>query len=58
MKELIENSIDANSTEISINCKESGLEELIILDNGCGIDPLDYPLLCERFATSKLENYG
>ena len=37
VKELIENSIDANSDEIIIELKESGLREIKITDNGIGM---------------------
>ncbi|CUM62843.1 uncharacterized protein PRCAT00000401001 [Priceomyces carsonii] len=54
LKELIENSIDANSTMIDILVKEGGTKLLQISDNGLGIKRSDMEMLCERFATSKL----
>lgn len=57
LKELIENSIDAEATAIHIEIAEGGLTKLAIADNGKGIHQDDYPLLCERFATSKLTSY-
>ena len=56
LKELIENCIDALSTEIKIETLKGGLTLLKIKDNGSGISELDFPLLCERYATSKLRN--
>ena len=55
VKELIENSIDAGSTQITVTVSiEATSINLQIQDDGCGIAFDDLPLLCERYATSKL----
>lgn len=56
VKELVENSIDAEATEISIKLIDSGVKEIEVSDNGIGMDPEDAKLAFERHATSKLKN--
>ncbi|NBX76614.1 MAG: DNA mismatch repair endonuclease MutL [Proteobacteria bacterium] len=54
LKELIENSLDSGASQIEIVLKSGGLEEISVIDNGCGISPLDLPLSVKRHATSKI----
>ncbi|MCL0329965.1 DNA mismatch repair endonuclease MutL [Apilactobacillus xinyiensis] len=54
VKELIENSIDAGSTEIDIDIKDAGLQYIKVVDNGSGIESNDVKLAFKRHATSKI----
>ena len=57
LKELLENSLDAGSTIISIVASGGGLKSLVITDNGSGIHKDDLQMVCERFTTSKLQKF-
>lgn len=54
VKELIENSIDAESTRISIYIEDGGKKLIRIVDNGCGMDAADAQICFDRHATSKI----
>ncbi|KAI7865719.1 hypothetical protein BDF14DRAFT_1883304 [Spinellus fusiger] len=57
VKELMENSLDAQATSIDIKFKHYGLEGLEVLDNGCGIDPANYKTLALKHYTSKITKF-
>ena len=57
VKELIENSIDAQSRSIQINLEDGGRKSIEIIDDGIGMSPDDAMLSLERFATSKITNW-
>lgn len=55
VKELVENSIDAASTKVRIDLKESGLEEIKVSDDGSGMSLDDMNMCIKRHATSKIK---
>ncbi|RQM96292.1 DNA mismatch repair endonuclease MutL [Staphylococcus warneri] len=55
VKELLENAIDAQSTEINIEVEQSGVASIRVVDNGTGIEADDLSLVFHRHATSKLD---
>ena len=56
VKELVENSIDAESDEIIIRLVDSGVKEVEVQDNGIGMDEEDATMAFQRHATSKLKD--
>lgn len=54
VKELIENSLDADALNIEIRVKDGGLAHLVVQDDGIGMDEADVRLAIKRYATSKL----
>jgi DNA mismatch repair protein MutL len=54
VKELVENSIDAGATRISIYVEDGGKQLIRIVDNGCGMDAADAQKCFDRHATSKI----
>ncbi len=54
VKELVENSIDAGATLITVEIEEGGKSSIKVIDNGCGMEKEDALLCLERHATSKI----
>ena len=55
VKEMLENSIDAGATRITVEIQNGGVSFIRVCDNGCGIDPDDLPIAVRRHATSKIK---
>lgn len=55
VKELVENSIDANSTDIMIDLIDAGTKEIKVTDNGIGMEKEDAIMSFQRHATSKIK---
>ena len=54
IKELVENSIDANSTQIIVEIEDGGIKLMRVSDNGTGVSKDQVGLAFQRFATSKI----
>ena len=54
VKELLENSIDAGATTVTVEIQRGGVAFIRISDNGCGMEPEDLPVAILRHATSKI----
>lgn len=55
LKELIENSIDSGATEITLHLFKGGLDKIIVIDNGCGMQKDDLEICTQIHTTSKTE---
>jgi DNA mismatch repair protein MutL len=58
VKELIDNSIDARATSISIEISSNTLDIIQVTDNGHGITPEDRAMICRRYTTSKISDFS
>ena len=54
VKELMENSLDAGATQVSVTIQDAGRTLVQVIDNGSGMSPDDAVLCFERHATSKI----
>lgn len=55
IKELVENSVDAGATSVTVEIKQGGITYLRVTDNGSGIEAQDVPTAFKRHATSKIK---
>lgn len=55
VKELVENSIDAGATSITVEIENAGLKKISVADNGIGMTREEVLLAFQRYATSKIE---
>lgn len=56
VKELVENAIDANASQIKIDLEESGLQKISVTDNGEGMSKEDISICFQSHTTSKLSS--
>lgn len=56
VKELVENSLDAGATRIRVDFVDAGLKQIVVQDNGTGIERDQVDLAFTRHATSKISN--
>lgn len=56
VKEVVENSIDAGATQITVEVEDGGRKHIRITDNGCGMTRKDAELALMRHATSKIKD--
>ncbi|TET66489.1 MAG: DNA mismatch repair endonuclease MutL, partial [Dehalococcoidia bacterium] len=58
VKELVENALDAGSSQIAVEVRGGGVGLIRVTDNGAGIPSGEVALAFERYATSKIDNLG
>lgn len=54
VKELMENAIDAGAASVKVNFRDGGKELIQVVDDGCGMSPIDARMAFDRHATSKI----
>ena len=57
VKEMMENAIDAGAKSVTVNFRNAGLELIQIIDDGCGMSPMDARMAFDRHATSKIKSF-
>lgn len=57
VKELVENSIDAQAATIEVIITQGGLDSIVVNDDGQGMEPEDVALAFKRHSTSKIANH-
>lgn len=56
VKEMMENALDAGAQSVKVNIREGGRELIQIVDDGCGMSPIDARMAFDRHATSKIRS--
>lgn len=56
VKEMMENAVDAGATCVAVNFRDGGRDLIQVVDNGCGMSPIDARLAFDRHATSKIRS--
>ncbi len=56
VKEMMENAVDAGATCVAVNFRDGGRDLIQIVDNGCGMSPVDARMAFDRHATSKIRS--
>ena len=56
VKEMMENAIDAGARSVKVNFRDGGKELIQIVDDGCGMSPIDARMAFDRHATSKISS--
>ena len=54
VKEMMENALDAGATSVKVNFRDGGKDLIQIVDDGCGMSPIDARMAFDRHATSKI----
>ncbi|MEG1841412.1 MAG: DNA mismatch repair endonuclease MutL [Alistipes sp.] len=56
VKEMMENAIDAGAHAVKVNFRDGGKDLIQIIDDGCGMSPIDARMAFDRHATSKISS--
>ena len=56
VKEMMENAIDAGARTVKVNFRDGGKDLIQIVDDGCGMSPIDARMAFDRHATSKIRS--
>lgn len=57
VKEMMENSLDAGARCVRVNFRNGGKDLIQIIDDGCGMSPIDARMAFDRHATSKIQSF-